>query len=96
MLEHNIHEQAKNSKGMPKKPMVQRTLKQSQDNIKTRSYSVRTAAEHNPTHEERIAIINARNARINARKALPNNQKTARTTCEEWPGVRGEAEIALI
>jgi len=51
MLEHNIHKHAKHSKRIPKKPMVQRALKQTLDKIK--SYSLRTTTENNPTHEER-------------------------------------------
>jgi len=53
MLEYNIHEYAKHSKGISKKSMVQRALKQTLHNIKTKSYSLRTIAENDPTHEEK-------------------------------------------
>jgi len=55
MLEHNNHRHAKYSKGVPKKLIVQRTLKQTFDNIKTRSYTLPTTAESDLTYEKRRA-----------------------------------------
>jgi len=53
MLEHNNHGHAKYSKVIPKKPMVQRTFKQILNNIKTKSYLLRTTAENNLRYEKR-------------------------------------------
>jgi len=56
MLEQNNHGHAKYSKRVPRKPMVQRTLKQTFDNIKTRSHPLRITAESDPTYKEKRAI----------------------------------------
>jgi len=53
MLEHNIDEDVKHSKGLLKKPMVQGILKQTLENINTRS--LRTTAMKDSTCEERRA-----------------------------------------
>jgi len=52
MLEHNIHEHVKYSKELLKKPMVQGALKQTLQNIKTRSHPLRTTAMKDLTREE--------------------------------------------
>jgi len=51
MLEHNIHEHVKHSKGLLKKPLVQGAFKQTPENIKIRSHFLHTIT--NSTREER-------------------------------------------
>jgi len=55
MLEHNIYEHMKQGKRLPKKPLVQGPLKQTPENIKTRSHSLRTTLVKDSTREERRA-----------------------------------------
>jgi len=55
MLEHNIQEHVKHSKGLLEKPMVQGALKQTLENIKIKSHPLRTTAVKDSTREERRA-----------------------------------------
>jgi len=82
MLEHNIHEHVKHSKRF-KKPMIQGALKQTLDNVKTRSYPLRIIAEKDSTHKERKANCThqCKECSNQFKLKIPlNNQKTVRTT----------------
>jgi len=53
MLKQNNHGHVKHSRGIARKPMVQKPLKQTFDNIKTRSHPLHTTTESDLTYEER-------------------------------------------
>jgi len=55
MLEHNIHKHVKHSKGLLKKSLVQGALKQTPENIKTRSHPLCIIAVKDATCEEKRA-----------------------------------------
>jgi len=84
MLETNIHQQVKHSKGLFKKPMIQGALKPWKTSKQDHILCVQQQRKiQHMKREERIAIINARNALINPHETPLNNQKTMRTTSGE-------------